>query len=87
MNIPKDLRIHLNKLSKEVLGTSSKWQKIMMNGERRENTYVYPTLEEVQASLEQRAIEKAEEAKKKAEEAAAKAITMSTPTVQETPNG
>lgn len=59
MDIPKDLRIHLNKLSKEVLGSEGKWYKIMMRGERRENTLVYPTLEEVQASLEQRAKEKA----------------------------
>lgn len=62
MDIPKDRRMHLNKLSKEVLGSSSKWQKIMMNGERRENTYVYPTLDEVQASLEERAREKAAKA-------------------------
>jgi hypothetical protein len=62
MDIKKDLRIHLNKLSKELLGTSSKWQKVMRDGERRDNTYVYPTLEEVQASLEERAREKAAKA-------------------------
>lgn len=60
MNIPKDLRIHLNRLSKEILGSSSKWQKTMMRGERMGNTMAYPTLEEVQASLKARAKEKAE---------------------------
>ena len=68
MKITKDLRVHLNLLSKELFGTSSKWQKIMERGERRGNTFVRPTLEEVQASLEERAKELAAKAAEKKSE-------------------
>ena len=71
MKITRDERMHLNRLSLELLGSSSKWHKIMMEGEKRANTdgtegyhYEYPSLEEVRASLEERAKEKAEKAKK-----------------------
>ena len=32
MDIPRDLRLKLNELSKEVFGVSSKWQKILRDG-------------------------------------------------------
>jgi len=77
MKITRDERLHLIKLSKEVLGSSSKWYKIFMNGEKTPGkiklkngteingyTLVYPTLEQAKASLEERAKELAAKAKK-----------------------
>jgi hypothetical protein len=81
MDIKKDVRLRINALSKEVLGSSSKWQKTMMRGEvfntddgRR--IMAYPTIEEVEASLLQRAEEK--RAAKAGEEARAKALANAT---------
>lgn len=77
MKITRDERLHLNKLSKEVMGSSSKWYKVFMNGEKVPTkiklksgieingyTLVYPTLEQAKASLEERAKEMAAKGKK-----------------------
>lgn len=69
-------REHLNKLSKEVLGTSSKWQKLCSHGEQvpvqsknkkgediSVTSFTYPTVEEMRVRLECKAVEMARKVK------------------------
>jgi len=77
MKITRDERMHLNKLSKEVMGSSSAWYKVFTRGEKIPTkitlknkqvidgyTLAYPTLEQARASLEERAKEMAAKGKK-----------------------
>lgn len=80
MKITRQEREHLDKLSKEVFGTSSKWYKLFLAGElvpkkitlksgREINgqTYSYPTIEQMKQVLELKAKDIAEKNKAKEE--------------------
>lgn len=78
MNITRQEREHLNKLSKEVFGTSSKWYKLFLAGELvptkitlstgkeiNGQCYVYPTIQKMKEVLELKAKDISEKNKAK----------------------
>lgn len=71
----RDEREHLNKLSLEIFGTKSKWQKILNHGETVDKMFIiggkevkgrtsqYPTVGDIKTVLENRAKELSKEKK------------------------